>query len=161
MKFLLAALAATTLITTPALAQNNAAFTGLRGDVTVGLQDVSKELDGDDVVYGVSVGVDVPLGDSFTAGVEANTRDVFDDNRQYGVSARAGYAFTPNVLGYAHGGYTNYRQAFTKNPEGYVVGAGAEFRITEHTYAKAQYSYTNFDNGADAHGVGIGLGLRF
>ena len=76
MKFIALA-AAAALATTPALAQTNAAFTGVRAEVTAGYNDIQNSPDANDVVYGAAVGVDAPLGDRVTIGVEANSSNFF------------------------------------------------------------------------------------
>lgn len=167
MKFItLAALALTAA--TPAMAQDNAAFTGAKVEATVGYNDINNSFDANDVVYGGAVGFDVPVGNKFTLGVEANTSNVFEDQRQIGAAARIGYAFTPTTLGYVKGGYNNYRdvarignRSFRENLDGAVVGVGIEHKISRVTYLKAEYRYSDFDGQVGDSAAVVGVGLRF
>lgn len=160
MKFMvLAAVAA--LTATPALAQDNAGFTGARVEATAGYNDVINNRDANDIVYGFEAGVDVPVGTNFTLGVAANTRNVFERNRQVGATARLGYAFTPTTLGYALGGYNNYRSFERADLDGFAVGAGLEHKISRVTYVKAEYRYSDFNGRTGDSAVTAGVGLRF
>lgn len=160
MKFIaMAAVAA--LMAAPVAAQDNANFVGVRAEATVGLNDITSAPDADDVVYGAAVGVDFPVGDRVTLGVEANSSNVFDSDRQIGAAARLGYAFDRNTLGYVKGGYNNYRDVFSRELDGFVVGAGIEQAITRNSFVKVQYDYSDFDRGVGSHAVLAGLGVRF
>jgi outer membrane immunogenic protein len=160
MKFIALA-AAAALATTPAIAQTNAAFTGVRAEVTAGYNDIQNSPDANDVVYGAAVGVDAPLGDRVTIGVEANSSNFFEKERMIGASARLGYAFTPRTLGYVHAGYDNYRDVFSRKLDGFKVGAGVERKISDVTYIKAQYNYSEFDRNTGSHALLAGVGFRF
>jgi outer membrane immunogenic protein len=161
MKFIVLAAAAAMIAATPAVAQTNAGFTGARVEATAGYNDVINSRDRNDVVYGFEAGVDAPVGDRFTVGVAANTRNVFEDNRQVGVTARVGYAFTPTTLGYALGGYNNYRSFQDFDRDGFAVGGGLEHKISRVTYVKAEYRYSDFDGKTGDSAVTAGIGLRF
>lgn len=113
------------------------------------------------IVYGFAVGVDMPVGDKFTVGVEANTRNAFEDSRQVGVQGRVGYTFNPNTLGYALAGYNSYRSFERFDRDGLAVGAGLEHRISDQTYVKAEYRYSDFDGRAGDSAVTAGIGIRF
>jgi outer membrane immunogenic protein len=160
MKFI--ALAAAALVmATPSLAATNDAFTGARVEATAGYNDINNARDFNDVVYGAAVGIDVPVGDRFTVGVEAGTSNVFETNRQVNVAARVGYTLTPKTLVYAKAGYNNYR-AFDKfDRDGVIVGGGLEHMISDQTFVKAEYRYSDFDGRiGDQAGV-VGVGIRF
>jgi outer membrane immunogenic protein len=154
-------LAAALVAASPALAQDNAGFTGLRVEATAGVNDIQNVRDRNDVVYGFAIGADAPVGDKFTVGVEANTRNVFEDNRQVGVQARVGYAFTPKTLGYALGGYNSYRSFQDFDRDGFAVGAGFEHLISDRTFVKAEYRYSDFNGEAGDNAVTAGIGIRF
>lgn len=160
MKFIVLA-ATAALAATPAVAQTNAGFTGVRAEVTAGLNDITKRPDTNEIVYGAAVGVDAPLGDRLTIGVEANSSNFFEKERQIGAAARLGYAFTPTTLGYVQGGYNNYRDVFSRKLDGFVVGAGVEHKISSRTFVKAQYSYSGFDRNVGSHAGLVGVGVRF
>jgi outer membrane immunogenic protein len=168
MKFLVLAATALMATATPALAQDNANFTGVRVEATAGYDDVINANDRTDIVYGGAVGFDLPVGSKYTIGVDANTSNIFESRRQIGASARIGYAFNAKTLGYVRGGYNNYRnyatisgKTFRQNLDGAVIGAGVQYAVTNHAYIKAEYRYSNFANGVGDSGVVAGVGLRF
>jgi outer membrane immunogenic protein len=168
MKFLVLAATALMATATPALAQDNARFTGVRVEATAGYDDVIHANDRTDIVYGGAVGFDLPVGSKFTVGVDANTSNIFESRRQIGASARVGYAFNGRTLGYVRGGYNNYRnyatigtKTFRQSLDGAVVGAGVQVAVSDHTYIKGEYRYSNFANGVGNSGVVAGIGLRF
>ena len=158
---ILAAVAASVAVAAPAYAADNAAFVGPRVELTAGVDDVTGVRDTTDIVYGAAVGIDAPVGDNFTLGIEANTSNVFDDQRQIGAAARLGYAFNESVLGYAKAGYNNYRDVFSRELDGAQVGAGVEVAVAPHAFVKAEYKYSDFDGHVGNHGGLVGVGLRF
>ncbi len=161
MKFIIAALAATSLIATPVSAATNDNFTGIRAEVTAGLNDLTKTPDTNDVVYGAAAGFDAPVGDRFTIGIEGNASNVFEDERTLGAAARVGYTITPNVLGYVRGGYTNYENVFSKSLDGAVVGGGLQVAVLPNTYVKAEYNYSDFESNVGSHAGLVGIGFKF
>lgn len=161
MKFIALAAAAAALAATPVAAQTNANFTGVRAEVTAGFNDITGVPDTNDVVYGAAVGFDAPVGDRVTLGLEANTSNLFESERQIGAAARIGYAFNSKVLGYGKVGYNNYRDVFSRELDGMVVGGGLEFAISENSFIKAQYDYSDFQSGTGSHSGLVGIGLRF
>lgn len=159
-KMIIAAVAAS-MIAVPAVAQNNAGFTGARVEANVGANDLRNVPDSNDVVYGAQVGVDFPVGNDVTFGVEANTQNVFEDERKIGAAARVGYAMTPRTLAFGKVGYANYRDVFSRELDGVVVGAGLEHLISDQTYVKAEYNYSDFNRNVGSHAVLAGVGIRF
>ncbi|WP_333573741.1 outer membrane protein [Sphingomonas sp.] len=97
------------------------------------------------------------------------------------VGGRLGFLAGPRTLIYAKAGYTNaqfitdydspattpalsFRQR--DNYDGWRLGAGAEFKLTDKVFAKAEYRYSNYGsqtNGVDPerHQIVTGLGVRF
>lgn len=148
--------------TTPALAQTNAAFVGPRVELNAGLDDVTQRPETNDVTYGAAVGIDAPVGDRFTLGVEGTVRNFAqDEGRTFGVAARAGVAATENVLVFGRAGYTNYEDAFEQKLDGLTVGGGLNFRLTPNTYANVEYRYSDFEHNVGSHGGLVGIGVRF
>lgn len=146
-------------LATPVLA--NEGFTGVRAEVTAGYNDITSSTDANDVNYGAAVGIDLPIGSNFTIGVEANTANVFQRERQVGAAARAGYTVTKTTMVYGLAGYTNYQDVTSKSLDGVVVGAGIEQKISPRTYLKVQYDYSDFARGVGQHAVKAGIGLHF
>lgn len=158
------------------------------------------------VVYGGALGYDFNAG-GVVLGVEAeytgSTADVeFSDGdfegfglgnvetgRDLYVGARVGVLAQPDLLVYAKGGYTNAKYNIlsasgTRNldqdidTDGYRIGAGVEYAMTEQSFVKLEYRYSNyssaeidfqgdapdtanFDIDTDRHQVVAGVGFRF
>ena len=92
------------------------------------------------------------------------------------VGGRIGAAVSRNVLLYGKAGYTNARIALDyedgtagttldfeegENLDGVRVGGGLEFALGPNSYAKAEYRYSNYEQGFDRHQVVAGFGFRF
>lgn len=144
-------------IATPAVAQTNAGFVGPRVELSTGLADV----DSDNVDYGLTVGFDTPVTDRVTFGVDADARNVFDNNgRDIGAGARLGVALNPNVLAFGRVGYTNLDTP-GKNLEGHTLGAGLNFRLAPQTFANIEYRRSDYGQNVESDGIRLGIGLRF
>lgn len=162
LKTILAAVAATSLIASPALAQNNADFVGPRVELNAGLDDVHNANDIQGVNYGAALGYDVPLGDTFTLGGEATAQNVFDsEGREFGAGVRLGAAVTPDLLLFGRVGYSTVDLHHGYNADGLNVGAGLNFALTKNIYTGIEYRYSDFEHNAGRHGALVGVGLRF
>lgn len=154
----MAAVAALAFIATPAVANE---FTGIRAEVTAGLDDVTNGVDPTEVTYGAGVGVDAELYKNVIVGVEATIDNVFD-RRNIGAGARLGYVVSNKVMVYGKVGYANWKQTTTAELEGLRLGGGVEVKVAGPVYAKAEYRYTDFNRGnVGQHGGLVGVGLRF
>ena len=189
-KYILAALAAGSFAT-PALAQDALPLGGLRLEGLVGYETTDVEdSDTDGTTYGVGVGYDVQAG-STVFGVEAEamksgleecvsgveiTGDQLcvEGGRDLYVGGRFGAAIGANSLVYAKAGYTNarLRADYRTTPTGTLVstrddldgarvGAGVQFGFGTGMYAKAEYRYSNYEDGFDKHQGVVGLGFKF
>ncbi|WP_066722887.1 outer membrane protein [Sphingomonas pituitosa] len=118
-------------------------------------------------------------GDVLTAGDRLRVKA----GRDLYVGGRLGFVANPRTLIYAKAGYTNaqfitdydspatatapalsFRQR--DNYDGWRLGAGAEFKVTDKVFAKAEYRYSNYGsqtNGVDPerHQIVTGIGVRF
>jgi len=87
---------------------------------------------------------------------------------------RIGALVGPATLVYAKAGYTNARYNLTyteptgvsnfklhDNLDGVRVGAGVEQAVGRNAYVKAEYRYSNYEQGFDRHQVVAGFGFRF
>jgi outer membrane immunogenic protein len=145
----------------------------------------------DGVAYGVGAGYDFQLGgavlgvegevmDSSAKGCDTNfiaTTDRICANakRDLYAGARVGFAVAPSTLLYAKAGYTNARVgvnytdtatpannfATRSNLDGIRVGGGVEQKFGQNLYAKAEYRYSNYEQGLSRHQVLGGIGFRF
>ena len=157
------------------------------------------------LLYGGDIGYDVALG-GIVLGAEGevtgSTGKVSNNpvaagalgygrvknGRDLYAGVRAGFRAGSNTLIYAKGGYTNQRLDLTANNgttttgqhfnlDGWRLGAGVEQGIGQHTYAKIEYRYSNYNNArfeyangantnnfsvdTDRHQVAVGVGYRF
>ncbi len=174
-KYVIAAMLAATL-STPAFAQQNPAFTGLRVEGLVGYDNVNipglKNPDG--LVYGVGVGYDFAAG-GVLVGVEADITDStskikllgpdIEAGRDIYVGARLGTIVGQNNLIYVKGGYTNARFSQSgfggENGDGFRLGAGIEHAMSENTFVKLEYRYSNYEGDISRNQAVGGFGFRF
>ncbi len=95
---------------------------------------------------------------------------------EYGASIRAGYLVTPQILVYAKGGYVSNEQRKSFVPaagsgqrgfynnvrsDGYSVGGGVEYSLTDMFYVNGEYKYSNYANHTARQRALIGFGVRF
>lgn len=160
----------------------------------------------DGVNYGIGIGYDIDLGGAVlglegeytdsTAKTEFDNGDFegfgfgrVDAGRDLYVGARIGAKVQPDLLLYAKGGYTNAKLNVLANDgvteydedydlDGYRIGAGAEYALSNNTFVKLEYRYSNYQEGEvdfdgdlpdsdrfdvdlDRHQVMAGFGMRF
>ncbi len=144
---------------------------------------------------GVVLGIEGEYTDS-TADTEFDGGDAedfgfgnVDTGRDLYIGARAGVLASPDLLVYAKGGYTNARYNLDGSydgdeyrakidTDGFRVGAGVEYALSERSYAKVEYRYSNYSSAEmdfegdapdvdlgeidlDRHQVMAGFGYRF
>lgn len=161
---------------------------GLVGWDRAQVEDGGRE---DGVGYGVGVGYDFQMGgavvgvegeaaasttdecvaDAITTGDEL----CFKAKRDLYAGARVGAVVGSNTLLYAKGGYTNARfgvdyddggagdddYSLSRNLDGIRAGAGVEHAIGPNSYVKAEYRYSNYEDGFQRHQALAGFGFRF
>jgi outer membrane immunogenic protein len=166
--------------------------------------DIDQTIEG--AAYGVGLGYDIQMG-GLVVGLEgewvqstASTKydtTAFTDfgvgeieaGRDLYAGLRVGAAITPETLLYAKAGYSNASFDVTAynaaqdtavsnvDLDGWRVGAGVERAITDNAFLKAEYRYSNYQEGEfeapsglesdrfdvdlDRHTVMVGLGMRF
>ena len=143
------------------------------------------------VTYGVGAGYDFQMGgavvgvegEASDATTDRCAHDVsvtgdalcFKAKRDLYVGGRVGAVVGSNTLLYAKAGYTNgrfgldYKDGGTgaanfksgRNLDGYRIGAGVEHAIGTRSFVKAEYRYSNYQDGFDRHQVVAGVGFRF
>jgi len=190
MRNVIFALAATAALATPALAQERAPFTGVRVEGLAGWDRLQANGGhNDDIGYGAAVGYDMQLGHALV-GVEgeygdSNVRSCVGDKtvadprlcaktgRDLSVGARVGTVVGQRALLYAGAGYTNAGFKATSNDgtnettlasthlDGVRVKAGAEYAVGSRAYVKAEYRYSNYEQGVSRNQVLGGFGVRF
>ena len=185
-----AALLSATAIAAPAAAQEQAPFTGPRAEAVVGWDRIQGGGDhADGVSYGGQVGYDFQSGfgligiegeatgssaDRCTGPASATNPNLcLKAGRDLYAGARIGTVLGENTLLYGKVGYTNARVRLTsdngtstttltgRNLDGVRVGAGLEHKFGGNFYGKAEYRYSNYEDGVSRHGVLAGVGVRF
>lgn len=137
---------------------------GFVGDVFGGWQGQSGQF-----VYGVE-------GDVGYNGMEGDDQGVEVEHGVEGsLRARLGYAATDNVLLYATGGGAASKLEVTapgfsesETALGWTAGAGADVKLTEKSFARVEYRYTDMSadfDGSDldtsSNRVMLGFGMQF
>lgn len=87
---------------------------------------------------------------------------------------RVGVLVRPNILAYASGGYVNneQRKRFSAprgqtssydhyRTEGYQVGGGVEYALTDRYYVNAAYKYSRYSDHTARQRAMMGFGVRF
>lgn len=159
----------------PAMAQDDAAFTGFRVEALVGYDNVNvptvKNPDG--VLYGVGIGYDFALA-STVLGIEADLTDStakvdlggadLKAGRDIYVGGRAGVVVGSGLL-YVKAGYTNARVKLTgfgsDNGDGVRGGIGYEHALSGKSFVKVEYRYSNYEGGLSRNQAVAGFGYRF
>lgn len=184
-----ALLASTVMVAAPAVAQVGAPFTGARVEGLVGYDNVVSDGHDDGVNYGVAGGYDFQMGGALV-GVEGEIADSSTKQcvgaqtvaspelcakaaRDLYVGGRVGTVIGGRTLLYAKAGYTNARFKLTEdygdarttlgstNLDGARLGAGAEYAVGPNSFVKAEYRYSNYEDGFERHQVVAGFGFRF
>jgi outer membrane immunogenic protein len=183
------ATAAVVAIAAPAAAQQSAPFTGARVEGIVGWDRLKAGGSNDDVMYGIAGGYDMQMGgalvgiegeasdsdnkDCVGAGTALNSRLCAKASRDLYVGGRVGTVVGGRTLLYAKAGYTNARFKLTDdngtnqvtldrgNFDGVRVGAGAEYAVGPNSFVKAEYRYSNYEQGLERHQALAGFGFRF
>jgi outer membrane immunogenic protein len=166
-KYMISLAVAAAFVTTPAMAND---FAGVRTEVTLGLDEASRSVDADGIVYGAALGYDLQFG-KVVIGVEATGSAA--ERPDLGAGARLGYVLNNNVLAYGRVGYTDLElpRACTgtrtivclnvPNRDGFTLGGGLEVKLKGPVYTKVEYRYTDFAGNAGRHGALVGVGVKF
>jgi outer membrane immunogenic protein len=116
------------------------------------------------------------VGDCASGVNTAGDQLCFDTGRDLYVGGRIGGVVGGSTLLYAKAGYTNARLGVTydantvgttgdfdlrSNYDGVRVGAGVEHAIGTNAFIKAEYRYSNYEQGLEKHQGVVGFGFRF
>lgn len=150
----------------------------------VTLDDSVASASEDGVMYGLVGGVDYQFNNAFFAGIEAEYSDsdtsdsVYDvlspgdsvsllADRQIYVGARIGMRFDEGSKVYLKAGYANAKLkgvyddgmlavSDTLNAGGFLLGAGADYRVSGHLMLRGEYRYSHF-NAIEIAGYNTGI----
>jgi outer membrane immunogenic protein len=177
--FAISALALAT-VATPAFAQaDEDSFTGGHIEVIGGIDHVSDGNSGDTGgVYGIAAGYDFDLG-NLVGGIEGEAAlstandcvgvACVEAGRDLYAGGRLGIKVGGRSVAYIKGGYTNARAKGTLSGttlttddfDGVRVGVGAMTTVNGHFFVKAEYRYSNYEQGVTRHQGVVGVGFAF
>jgi outer membrane immunogenic protein len=127
------------------------------------------------IVIGAEVGFTAAVDDTARA-TSAGRPLSIDPRYSFDLSARAGYLVTDKALVYVRGGYANSRVRTTFTPtngapvvtsdnlDGWQVGGGLEYAISDHISARAEYRYSDLGSTGgqyDRHQTLVGVSYNF
>lgn len=178
-KMILSALAGTAaLAATPAFAQGERpVFQGGHVEAITGYDHVNNS-GGDGIMYGIGAGYDFRTGGA-VIGIEGEVLEsttgecagnlCVDASRDFYIGGRVGALVAPRVLLYGKVGYSNARVEVTNgnvsdstNLDGIRAGAGLEVQFRNSPLSmRAEYRYTNYEQGVERHQGTLGLAFRF
>jgi outer membrane immunogenic protein len=151
----------------------------------------SQGVHNDKLGYGATVGFDGMIGDKIVIGPEASywRANNWNENctpgasggtvcdkafEEFGAAVRLGYLLTPRTLVFGKAGYASneQRKRFDAplgqisyydhgRTDGYQVGGGVEFSLTDMFYVNGQYVYSNFHDHTSRQRAMFGAGVRF
>ena len=172
---------AAVLAASPALAQDQdvIAPTGGRVEALVGYDKVKAlgEKDGG-ALFGIGAGYDFAVNRNISIGADVEATESTQKESAGGIEVKAGrdlyaggrvnFAVSPTANLYVKGGYTNARfkaddgvDSFSRNFDGYRLGAGGQLTLTGKTYVGGEYRYSNYEDGLSRHQVAATIGTRF
>lgn len=151
---------------------------------------IEEELTHEAASFGVYAGYNYRVADSFVIGAEGGfsleaedklygelNGQAFEIDPRYSfdVAARAGFIVGDKALIFARGGYANQRVRTSladgtstirtsENLDGWSVGGGVEYAVTDHISARTEYRYTDFGSYGDEyerHQILVGLSYNF
>lgn len=129
----------------------------------------------DRIVIGAEAGFTLAADDTVRA-TSAGRPLSIDPRYSFDLSARAGYLVTDKALVYVLGGYANSRVRTTFGPatgapvvtsdnlDGWQVGGGLEYAISDRISARAEYRYSDLGNNGgryDRHQTLVGVSYNF
>jgi len=172
-----AAIVAASVIASPAMAEDGD-FSGVKATAIAGYDNIDLNIAGVDSVdgflYGVALGYDHQSG-NIVYGVEveatestgeiSNAAGTAEVGRDLYAGGRLGFVAGDKALIYTKAGYTNARSSSPglggANGDGFRVGGGVEYKLSEKIFARGEYRYSDYEAGVSRHQGLIGLGVKF
>lgn len=182
MKKFVSAAAVAALFAVPAAAQAQAFV-----QAETGLDSISVGGESDQgVSYGVSAGYDIALSNGLFVGIQGTVADsttkecasageerlCIKTGRDLAAVVRLGTQVGDRSKLYVLGGYTNARIRATytdgvdsfgegANGDGFRLGAGAQYDLSDRLFVKAEYRYSNYESDFSRHNAIVALGAKF
>lgn len=169
---------AASVLASPAMAQQTGDFSGAKATAIAGYDNIDLDIPGvdnvDGFLYGGSLGYDMQSGNVvYGAEVEAtestgnisNAGGRLEAGRDLYAGGRLGYVLGDSTMLYAKAGYTNARVSSPgiggTNGDGVRVGGGVEFKLSENTFARGEYRYSDYEDGITRNQGLVSLGVKF
>ncbi len=169
---------AASVLASPAMAQENGDFSGVKATAIAGYDNIDVGIDGVDNVegflYGGTLGYDIQSGNVvYGAELEATestgristTGGRIEAGRDLYAGGRLGFVVGDSALLYAKAGYTNARVSYPglggDNGDGVRVGAGVEYKLSDKMFARGEYRYSNYEAGVSRNQGLVSLGMKF
>ncbi|MEH6757632.1 MAG: porin family protein [Parasphingorhabdus sp.] len=172
---ILAAMPIVALFSSPVLAQEAGDFTGVKATAIAGYDDFDQNgASVDGFAYGVALGYDRQTS-NLVYGVELeatesttrikNAPGRIEAGRDFYAGARLGIAASEKALVYIKAGYTNARVSVPgfggQNGDGYRVGGGVEYKLSDKIFTRAEYRFSNYEAGIERQQALVGMGFKF
>jgi len=168
-----------------------APFTGVHVEGLAGWDDIRNHGHSNDFMYGIAGGYDIAMGNGIRVGIDGEVSDSNNKScfgaataadprlcakaaRDLYIGGRVGKVVAGGRgLLYASAGYTNARVKLTENDgdgqftldhtnlDGVRLGVGGEYSLTRNTFLKAEYRYSNYEQGFSRNQLVGGFGVRF
>lgn len=142
------------VISAPAITPTGPDWTGFYGGVQLGYADVGSNapgVSGDDIIGGLIAGYDYDFGKYVIgAGIDYDFADInitpgVDVENVFRAKLRGGVEIGNGLL-YATGGYAQADASTLGSEDGYFIGAGYDYLITEQFSIGGEILYHEFDN---------------
>lgn len=142
------------IVSSPAIAPTGPDWTGFYGGVQLGFADVDSNtpgVSGDGFIGGLIAGYDYDFGNFVLGGgLDYDFADIgltpgVDLENVFRARVRGGVEVGNGLL-YATGGYANADTSTLGSEDGYFIGAGYDYLITEQFSVGGEILYHEFDN---------------
>lgn len=142
------------IVSSPAIAPTGPDWTGFYGGAQLGYADIDSNvpgISGDGFIGGLTAGYDYDFGTGVVgAGLDYDFTDIgitpgVDVENVFRVKVRGGFK-VGNGLIYGTGGYAQADASLLGSQDGYFIGAGYDYLITDQFSVGAELLYHEFDN---------------
>lgn len=174
----IAAAIAVSALASPVLAQETGDFSGVKATAIAGYDNIDLDIAGvdnvDGFLYGGTLGYDIQSGNivygaeleaTESTGKFSTAAGRIEAGRDLYAGARLGFVVGDAALLYAKAGYTNARVSIPgvggENGDGFRVGGGIEYKLSDKLFARGEYRYSNYEDGVTRNQGLVSLGVNF